>query len=400
MEINADLHIHSRYSMATSPRMDVRTIAAEARRKGIQLVGTGDCLHPKWRSEIRTMRESEGAFNLDGTNFILTVEVEDSSRTHHLIIVPSLSKAEELYECLSPYSKDIDTDGRATVRLDGSAIAEYAVDAGALIGPAHAFTPWTGMYAAYNSLTDCYGDLADRVSFLELGLSADSSYGDCISELGRLTFLTNSDAHSPWPIRFAREFNRLDVKDVSFEEVRMAILRENGRRILLNIGMPPQEGKYNESACTKCYRHYTLEDAANAGWRCECGGRIKKGVRDRVRELAAHDKPGPPSHSPPYLPLIPLAEIIGMVLKVNANTKRVNSAWEVLVGKFGSEVKVLVDSDIGDEGFNLVDGRIRDAVRAFRSGRITIHPGGGGSYGTVELPDKTTGEEQMRLGDF
>ncbi|MFZ2411317.1 MAG: TIGR00375 family protein [Candidatus Methanoperedens sp.] len=404
MLVNADLHIHSKYSMATSPKMDLPTLASESRKKGIQLVATGDCLHPKWLAEIKKLKEENGVFRLDGAYFVLTTEVEDANQVHHLIIVPSISKAEELYEFMKPKSNNIDSDGRPGVRLNGEEIAQAAYDAGALIGPAHAFTPWTAMYAYHNSLKDCYGALAGRIYFLELGLSADTSYADRIAELQCLTFLTNSDAHSPYVNKLAREFNRFEMQEISFDELKMAIIREKGRKPVLNVGIPPEEGKYNESACIRCYKHYTFRESIIKSWKCSCGGTIKKGVKDRVNELASFDMPKHPAHRPPYLHLIPLSEIIAMALGIGVNTKGVNGIWNKLIERYGSEVSVLVDADIKNSG---VDERVINAIIALRCGKVKMHPGGGGQYGRIELLDKATDtkrkidcESQKSLFDF
>ena len=402
MIINSDLHIHSHYSAATSPRMDLPTLATEASRKGIQLLGTGDCLHPKWLKGIREQEEKKGIFYFKGngegkdtnTTFVLTVEVEDMKRVHHLLILPSISKTEELYESFRKYSPDIDSNGRPSLRLSGEEIAEHAKDAEALIGPCHAFTPWTALYAYHNSLRECYGDMVGYVSFVELGLSADSSYADRIKELHELTFLTNSDAHSPYPIRLAREFNRFQVEDISFDELKAAIERKRGRKPVLNVGVPPKEGKYNESACIRCYKHYSLREAMIRKWRCECGGLIKKGVRDRVNELADCDGTHP-EHRPPYLHLIPLAMIIGLAVHKSASSKSVTKIWESLLAEFGTEVNVLVDASIDDfqaVNFNL-DAGVLEAIKAFREGEVRVIPGGGGKYGVIELKAKETGEE-------
>ncbi|MEA2033695.1 MAG: TIGR00375 family protein [Euryarchaeota archaeon] len=412
MIINADLHIHSHYSAATSPRMDLPTLAKEGTRKGIQLLGTGDCLHPKWLKGIKELEERNGIFYFTGkdkgkgkskntnTNFVLTVEVEDMRRVHHLLILPAIAKAEELYESFSSYSRDIDSNGRPSLRLRGDEIAEHAKDAEALIGPCHAFTPWTALYAYHNSLQECYGDMVGYVSFVELGLSADSSYADRIEELRALTFLTNSDAHSPYPIRLAREFNRFQVEDTSFDELKAAIERKRGRKPVLNVGVPPAEGKYNESACIRCYKHYSLTEAVIRKWRCDCGGLIKKGVRDRVNELANCDGTHP-EHRPPYLHLIPLAEIIGLALHKSTSSKAVNKVWESLLAEFGTEVNVLVDAPMDDfhtntANFNL-DARVIEAIKAFREGEIRVIPGGGGKYGVIELKPK--GNEEGREKD-
>ena len=394
MRVNSDLHIHSKYSAATSPRMDLPTLAKEAARKGIQLLGTGDCLHPKWLSGIKDLDEKDGIFYFkgkeDGTNFVLTVEVEDNKRVHHLLILPSIAKAEQLYESFRNYSTDIDSDGRPSLRLSGAEIAEHAKDAEVLIGPCHAFTPWTALYAYHNSLTECYGDMSSYVSFVELGLSADSSYADKISELHGLTFLTNSDAHSPYPIRLAREFNRFQMDSMSFKDLKAAIERRNGRKPVLNVGLPPKEGKYNESACIRCYKHYSLREATIRKWRCECKGMIKKGVWDRVNELADCDGT-PPEHRPPYMHLIPLAEIIGLAVQKSASSKTVTGIWESLLAEFGTEVNVLVDAAMDELQSANPDARVVDAISAFRAGKISISPGGGGKYGVIAL--STEGRE-------
>ena len=388
MIINSDLHIHSHYSAATSPRMDLSTLAKESARKGIQLLGTGDCLHPKWLSEIRELDEKSGIFyfkdKAEGTAFVLTVEVEDNKRVHHLLILPSIAKAEQLYESFRKYSSNIDSDGRPSLRMSGEEIADHAKDAEALIGPCHAFTPWTALYAYHNSLKDCYGDLSGYISFVELGLSADSSYADRISELHELTFLTNSDAHSPYPIRLAREFNRFQIEDMSFEDLKAAIERRRGRKPVLNVGLPPKEGKYNESACIRCYKHYSLRDAIIRKWRCECRGMIKKGVRDRVNELADCDGTHP-EHRPSYMHLIPLAEIIGLAVQKSASSKTVTTVWESLLAEFGTEVNVLVDASMDELRAANRDARVVEAISAFRTGKVSVIPGGGGKYGVIVL---------------
>jgi uncharacterized protein (TIGR00375 family) len=385
MIINADLHLHSKYSMACSGKMDLPTIAQEAAKKGIDLVATGDCIHPQWMKEIREASADDENIILGKTTFTLTTEIEDNHRVHHLLILPSISKAEELAEIMARHG-NLSSDGRPTVRLNGTEIAEIARDIGALIGPCHAFTPWTAMYAYHDSLKSCYGDMTDYISFLELGLSADSDYADRISELHRLTFLTNSDAHSPVSNKLAREFNRMEVPDMSFEGLRKAILRQNNYRVIMNVGFYPQEGKYNESACIKCFTHYSLEESVSSKWKCSvCGGRIKKGVYDRVNELADLPQPVHPDHRPPYVHLMPLSEIIMMALgHASINTKGVQDAWNALLDRFTDELEVLLHAQ--PQNMDFVDKRIVDAIIAFREEKVILHPGGGGQYGHIELP--------------
>ncbi|MGC9132489.1 MAG: DNA helicase UvrD, partial [Candidatus Micrarchaeia archaeon] len=82
MQIIADLHIHSKYSRATSSRMELENIAEIAKRKGIDIVATGDFTHPLWFKEIKEkLREENGILYLSNNNdvgFILSVEVNNS----------------------------------------------------------------------------------------------------------------------------------------------------------------------------------------------------------------------------------------------------------------------------------------------------------------------------------
>jgi uncharacterized protein (TIGR00375 family) len=387
MLVNADLHIHSRYSGATSDKMTIASLSVEAPRKGIDVLATGDCLHGTWQQEIKTCaRIDDGTFEMNGMRFILSTEVEDNFRVHHLVYFPSFSAVDTFKEHIKSKSKNLETDGRPNVNLNGGELATLAKDVDALIGPSHAFTPWTAMYAYHTSLTDCYDDCAPYVSFVELGLSADTDYADTIEELRRLTFLTNSDSHSPHPVRLAREFTRFEVEDATFEEIKKAILRTGGRKPVLNVGLPPQEGKYNETACIACFTHYTLEDAVRRKWKCSCGKRIKKGVKDRIGEIATYKTPQHPDHRPPYLHLIPLAEIIAKALGQHTPfTQSVTKHWDELISAFGCEINVLIDADIREIAKVTIPA-VTDAIQAFREHKVVIIPGGGGKYGTIELP--------------
>ena len=398
MIVNADLHIHSRFSGATSEKMSIQNIALVAPLKGIDVVGTGDCLHSGWIEEIkRCSVVDEGTFEFDKTRFILSCEIEAEKRVHHLLFFPDFSSVNDFKERIRSRSKNLESDGRPNVDMTGEELAEVARDVDALIGPAHAFTPYTAIYSSFDSLEACYGDQACYVSFVELGLSADSDLADKIKELRRLTFLTNSDCHSPHPARVAREFNRFEVRDATYNEIKKAILRTGGNKPLLNVGLPPEEGKYHESACRSCYTHYSLEEAVRRRWKCSCGKTIKKGVKDRINERADFSDPQHPKHRPPYVHLIPMTEIITKAVgQKNPFTQTVNRRWSELVSACNSEINVLLDCNIEDIS-KYTAPAIVEAIQAFRENRVVIHPGGGGQYGRIELPGDDT-VTTMNLG--
>jgi len=404
----ADFHIHSKYSAATSSQMDVATIAAQARLKGLDLVGTGDAFHPSW---LRSLREelvevAEGTFEHQRyrTRFILTAEVEDRNRVHHVIILPSFSAVESLREELAKHSQDIDGDGRAHVELGAEEIAELVVAHQGLIGPSHAFTPWTSVYKEFDSLRDCYGDRIDAVSFLELGLSADTDMADRIAELADLTFLSNSDAHSPWPDKLGREFNRLGLAEPTYEEVVKAIKRRDGRCVLLNVGFDPRLGKYHVTACSRCFKQFPMDVAVRLKWKCDdCFGWIKKGVLDRVNELADYPEPRHPPHRPGYLRIAPLAEVIGLATGEDPHSPGVKAEWEGLVTRFGDEISVLVDAS-PEQLSEATNPRIVEVIKAFRAGTLRVIPGGGGRYGHLEIgtevAKKLPPKPQRKLTEF
>ena len=180
MLVNADFHIHSCFSMASSKDMLISNMAPKSKLKGLQLLGTGDALHPKWLDIISesTTCSGDGIYTADDMDFVLTTEVEAKSRIHHLIIIPDLDIAREMSEKLPSKNKNV--DGRPKTRLGGAEMLDFAHDYDCLIGPAHAFTPWTGMYKSHDSIYDCYGKAPD---FVELGLSADTLMADTVSEL-------------------------------------------------------------------------------------------------------------------------------------------------------------------------------------------------------------------------
>jgi uncharacterized protein (TIGR00375 family) len=221
---------------------------------------------------------------------------------------------------------------------------------------------------------------------------------DRIEELQNISFLTNSDAHSPWPNRLGREFNRLSIKDITFPEIKRAIFKDG---IKLNVGLDPRLGKYHRTACIKCFTLYKYKDAKNYKYKCQvCGGRMKKGVYDRVEELLAYGSPSNPKTRPPYIRIAPLADILSAALGVkNVYSDKVQSAWKTLVEHFDTEIAVLIDvpiEEIRREGGE----KLASLLGAYRKGKFKIQEGGGGKYGEVLFSTKKsqnfyTGNQSM-----
>lgn len=394
MLVNADLHIHSCFSMATSKDMLIENIAPKSLEKGLKLVGTGDAFHPKWLDIIRQSTEykGDGIYSRGDCDFVLTTEVEGKHKVHHLIIIPDLDIAHELSAKLVSSNKFI--DGRPKTPLGGAELLELVREYDCMIGPAHSFTPWTGMYKYYDSIYDCYDK---RPDFVELGLSADTDMADCIKELSDFVFLSNSDAHSPWPHRLGREFNQIEMDDVSFSSLKKAFKHKT---VKANYGMLPNLGKYHMTACTKCYKLVDPIIAKENKMICSCGGRIKKGVDYRISEIADFSQPKHPSHRPPYVHLMPLGELISMVYDKGVTTKTVQGIWQKMVDNFGPEIDVLIKTPLDE--IEKIDSDVSLAIQGFREKTLNITPGGGGKYGEISFSEdfnKTEKKESVTTLD-
>lgn len=399
MIIRSDLHIHSLYSMATSKKMVISTIASQAKLKGLDLVGTGDAFHPEWLQIIEDSTEpsDNGIYSVKECDdniqtrllktventetksvkckFILTVEVEDKNRVHHLIVLPSIESARQIREEL--ISKNINKDGRPRIEMNGAEIMEIVKSYGGLIGPSHAFTPWTSIYKEFKSIYNCYNDTPD---FLELGLSADTDMADRIEELQDIPFLSNSDAHSPWPHRLGREFNEIEIKEMTYKSFKDAVA---AKKVVGNYGFDPRLGKYHETGCVRCYKTFSIEEARKLKMRCPCGGLIKIGVKDRISDIATWNKPHHPDFRPHYTYILPLAEIISLVYRKGITTVFVQKIWKEMVQEFGSEIGVLIYAPI--EEISKTDSKLADVIESFRDNTLKIQPGAGGMYGKIIL---------------
>lgn len=399
MIIRSDLHVHSLFSRATSKNMVISAIASQSKLKGLELVGTGDAFHPEWLEIIEKSTEpsDNGIYPVkDGNNgtqtnllqfkqnsenekndckFILTVEVEDKNRVHQLIILPSIESAYEIRKELP--SKNINTDGRPRVNMNGAELMDLIRGYDGLIGPAHAFTPWTSIYKEFDSIYDCYNDVPD---FLELGLSADTDMADKIEELQDIPFLSNSDAHSPWPHRLGREFNEIEIKKMSFKAFKDAI---KARKVAGNYGFDPRLGKYYGTGCIRCYQTFSIERAKKLKMRCPCGGVIKIGVKDRISDLAKWNNPHHPDFRLQYTHLLPLAEMISLIYGKGITTVFVQNIWKQMVHEFGSEIGVLIYAPL--EELSKIDSKIAEVIGSFRDNTLKIQPGAGGMYGKILL---------------
>ena len=400
----ADLHIHSKYSRATSRDCDAPHLDLWARRKGIRLLGTGDFTHPAWRAELAEALEpaEEGLYRLrpdcalpcetaaaEPPRFVVSGEISTiykrggkTRKVHHVILLPSLEAAEELAHRLEAIG-NLHSDGRPILGLDSRDLLDITLNAcpEAIYIPAHIWTPHFSLFGAFSdfeTLEECYGDLSCHIRALETGLSSDPPMNRRLSMLDRYTLVSNSDAHSP--AKLGREANLLDCT-LSYPALRRAL--ETGEGFGGTIEFYPEEGKYHldgHRACRCC-----LEPAQTAALegRCPvCGRKLTVGVLHRVEQLA--DRADPIALSKPFESLIPLAEVLADGMGVSPAAKRVQEAYFALLARLGPEMRILRElspADIEREaGFAAAEG-----IRRMREGRVIRKAGYDGEYGVISL---------------
>ena len=399
MKFIADLHIHSRYSRATSRDMEVDTLAVWAKRKGIKLMGTGDFTHPLYLLELKSklIPSGGGLYTLktdpEGTRFMLTTEVSNmytqggkGRRIHTLIFAPSLETAERISAKLGKYGK-IASDGRPIFGFSAKDLVKMILDISAdcLLIPAHAWTPWFSVFGAnsgFQSLEECYEEETRNIRAIETGLSSDPEMNWRLSALDDITLISNSDAHSPSKI--GREANIFNC-DLSYTAITEAIRGKDPRKLFFTIEFFPEEGKYHYDGHRNCNILFSPKETKKHKGLCPvCGKRLTIGVMNRVDELADREEGTVPDKAIPALHMVPLDEIIADALGVGNNAASVEKEYLRLVDKGGSEFDILTELSPEDLA-SFTPPMILEGILRVREGRLNITPGYDGVFGKIQI---------------
>ena len=408
----ADLHIHGRYSRATSANMNILEISHFSQIKGLTLIGTGDFTHPKWLREIK-----EKLVEVHGTGlykpadapekpvwFMITGEVStvfefngEIKRVHHVILAPSIDVAEQINDRLSRYG-NLEADGRPTLNMSAPHLVEEIMEVSRdnMIFPAHAWTPWFSVFGAFSGfdrMEDCYQDMIKHIYALETGLSSNPPMNWRLSSLDRFTLLSNSDSHSSWPWRIGREANLFELERLTYWDIVDSIKRKDANILKFTIETDPAYGKYHWTGHRACGVSLPPEEAIKLGNKCPvCHKRLTKGVEQRVEELADRPYGFKPPGSPGYIHLLPLSEVISAVIGANSpNSQKTWSLYNALISRFGNEYSVLIDADF-NEIARVTNPLIAEAIVRVREGRVKVIPGYDGVYGQIIIfPEKGIG---------
>ncbi|RKY28679.1 MAG: DNA helicase UvrD [Candidatus Omnitrophota bacterium] len=408
MKFVADLHIHSKYSRATSRDMEVPKLAQWAKLKGITLLGTGDFTHHLWLEELKrylTPLEDKGLFIYEGVYFVLSGEISSIFsqkgrvyRVHNLVLSPSFSIIEEINKLLSFYG-NLASDGRPILGISCEKLAEelFKISEDIMLIPAHIWTPWFSVFGSnsgFNSLEEAFGKYIDKITALETGLSSDPSMNWRLSKLDKFSLVSNSDSHSP--SRIGREANVFDC-ELNYWEIKKVLETKDRKKFLYTIEFFPEEGKYHYDGHRNCgVRFHPKETKIHKGVCPKCGKPLTRGVLNRVEELADREKGFVPPSAIPYKSFVPLDEIIAEAKGLRKGAKEVERTYLELVNSFGSEFNILVEL-AEEELFSKLPPKIAEGVKRVRRGSLNILPGFDGEYGQIKIFGQEEERDQLTL---
>jgi len=415
MSFIADLHIHSRYSRATSKSLSFETLYQWAKLKGVSLVGTGDFTHPAWLKEIKEklVPDGKGLFKLKDENipsldiklpsqnlgpirFMITGEISNiykyagkTRKVHNLICMPDFDSASRFANRLDRIG-NIRSDGRPILGLDSRDLLETLLETSedAVLIPAHIWTPWfsvLGSKSGFDSIEECYRDLSHHIFALETGLSSDPPMNWMVSKLDRYALVSNSDAHSASNI--GREANLFDC-EVSYDAIMNALRHRSREDFLGTLEFFPQEGKYHYDGHRKCDVCLSPEESRRYSDVCpKCGRLLTLGVMHRVVQLADYPIGRKSPSAFPYKSVLSLDKILSEIIEVGSKSKKVQHEYRRLISSLGPELSILLNLPL--ESIRKYGSiMLAEAIKKVREGMINASPGFDGQYGTIQVLTK------------
>ncbi len=412
MELITDLHIHSHYSRATSPEMNISSLYRWGKMKGINIIGTGDFTHPLWFAELREklIPAEPGLFVLNErhlkaeeeklptilknklTRFILTVEISNmykrggrGRRLHNLVIVPSFESASKINAALSRIG-NLNADGRPILGLDSEELLKIVLDADPdnLFIPAHIWTPWFAMFGSrsgFDSVYEAFGENEKYIYAIETGLSSDPYMNWRIPDIKNRTIVSNSDAHSN--PKLGREATLIDA-EINYKSI-IGAIKTNDERLVGTIEFFPEEGKYHYDGHANCNVSLPPSESKKINDICPvCKKPLVIGVMHRVDDLAKEPESYIPEKHKKVEYIVPLEEIIAEVFGVKVGGKRVRAEYEKVLAEFGDEFSILRHLPVDDVKKT---GRLdlAFALQKMREKDIFIKPGYDGVFGVVSI---------------
>ena len=158
MQIISDLHLHSKFSRATSKQLDIDNLEKWARVKGVDLLGTGDFTHPQWIEELKEQleekddclwyKDEKGEFP-----FLLSTELsfvysknEKGRRVHLVILAPSFEVVDKINSYIDTKGFRRDYDGRPIFGMDIEVFVDAVKIQRGTVNPTYLFMDDTRLF--------------------------------------------------------------------------------------------------------------------------------------------------------------------------------------------------------------------------------------------------------------
>lgn len=392
MQIVSDLHIHSRFSRATSHEINIQNLEKWAKIKGISLLGTGDFTHPLWLRELKQQLQEDGSGILrtkSGFPFVLQNEISlmysqdgKSRRIHLVLLAPSFEIVDQINEWLAKHGR-LDYDGRPIFGLTCPVVTEALkkISNDIEIIPAHCLTPWFGIFGSksgFDSVEECFKDKSKEIYALETGLSADPEMIWRIPKARDLTLVSSSDSHSFWPWRLGREATIFDLSELSYKNIIKAIRTQEGYSGTIEVN--PAYGKYHFDGHRFCHFSCEPKEAIKGNNICPvCGKPLTIGVMHRVEELADKSREFRPENTH-FKTLLPLHEILAKIMNTAVSSKKVWAEYSRMIEAFKNEFNILLNVPV-EKLRKITTEKITEAIIKNRKGKIKVRPGFDGQYG-------------------
>lgn len=402
MRIIADLHFHSKYSRAVSPKMVIPEIVKWANYKGLDLVGSSDFTHPLWFSELKRDLEDQGNgfYTPRGQatpRFILSAEISSIysqggkvRKIHTVVLAPSMAAVEAINKKLGSIG-NLYSDGRPILGISAKDLAKIIldIDPRCMIIPAHMWTPWFSLFGSksgFDSIQECYGDITPYIYAGETGLSSDPQMNWRLSALDKITLISNSDSHSLQNL--GREANVFDAEDENYDYnyICEIIRAKDPKYFPATIEFYPEEGMYHYDGHRNCNatRLHPDETKKLKGICPVCKKPLTIGVLYRVNELADRPEGYVPENFPKSIHLVPLQEIIAQARGIAKLSKKVQEEYLKIISQAGNEFSVLMDIS-QEELLRFIEPKIVQGIMNVRNNKVKPIPGYDGVYGIIKV---------------
>lgn len=452
--------------------------------KGIDVLATGDFTHPFWFDQLKSELEEtgKGLFRLkstsDGSNvngqmsnayFLLSCEISSiysqggkTRRIHNLFFFPTLAAVEKFNKELISRHANLRSDGRPIVGISSQDLAKIALDVDnkVLIIPAHAWTPWFsifGSFSGFDSISECFGDMAPYIYGIETGLSSDPAMNWQIEDLDNRAILSFSDAHSLE--KMGREATVFEAAEISYDAIYHAIagssdtfslghslgrdqksvenlhgtynnqnsviahdratLRKsenqsnnltlkqlNNSKIAFTIEFYPEEGKYHYTGHRDCGVSQSPDETVKSGDMCPvCGRGLTVGVMHRVKELATRNTRHVTQDVNGIRWVYPQGKTRPPYVAMVPLGEIIAEALGMAVKTKGvlREYKLLVDNFSSefavllktqiDDLRKVAHPKIVEGIAKVRNGEIKIEPGYDGKFGVVKIWEESEAQQ-------